>query len=186
LSRNWDFGYIILMNRRFILILAYAGFTLASILAVTPADYAGSWSFNREQSKDLPAQLAGIKTFELTVAAENGLKVDVDIETGQAQVPKVHHSFLYPLDGSERATTSEIMTPAGPKQIPTRLSGKVEADGKLELSLTRELKMKDQVRSLRSVEKWELSADARTLTVHVDEERPDGPATYAMVFEKKK
>jgi hypothetical protein len=35
-------------------------------------------------------------------------------------------------------------------------------------------------------EKWELSADGKSLTVHVNEERPNGPAIYAMVFERKK
>lgn len=142
--------------------------------------------FNPEQSKDLPAQLAALKAFDLTVAADKGLKIDVDIETGQTQVPHVHQSFFYPLDGTESATTTEVMTPAGPKQIPTRLTGKVEENGGLDLTMSRDLPMKDKVRTLQSVEKWELSADGKSLTVHVNEERPDGPATYAMVFERKK
>jgi hypothetical protein len=174
------------MNLRLIFVLACAAVALSSGFATTPVDYSGSWSLNREQSKDLPAQLASVKAFDLLVAAEKGLKVDVDIETGQAQVPHVHHSFLYPLDGSETATTNEIMTPGGPKQVPTRLSGKVENNGMLYLTLIRDIQMKDQVRTLRSAEKWELSADGQSLTVHVDEERPNGPATYAMVFQKKK
>ena len=92
-------------------------------------------------------------------------------------MPHVHHSFVYPLDGSESATTTEVMTPNGPKQVPTRLTGKVEDNGVLDLTMSRDLQTKDQVRTLKSAEKWELD---------IDEERPNGPATYAMVFERKK
>ena len=64
-----------------------------------------------------PAQLAAVKAFDLTVAADRSLKVDVDIETGQTQVPHAHQSFLYPLHGSETATTSEVIIP-GPEANP--------------------------------------------------------------------
>jgi len=174
------------MKLRFIFVLTLAVIAFSSALAVTPADYAGTWSFNREKSKDLPEQLAAVKAFDLTVAADKGLKVDVDIATGQTQVPHVHHILVYPLDGSETATTTEVMTPGGPKQIPTRLTGKVEDNGALDLTMSRDLQMKDQVRTLRSIEKWELSADGKSLTVHINEERPNGPATYVMMFERKK
>ena len=133
----------------------------------------------------MPAPMASIKSFNLTVAADKGLKVDVDIDPGQAEVPHIHHSVLYPLDGSESATTTDVMTPAGPKQVPTRVTGKVEGDGAIDLTMSRDLQMKDQVRTLKSAEKWELSADGKTLTVHMNEERPNGSAKYEMVFDRK-
>ena len=173
------------MKLRFIFVLTLAVISFSSAFAVTPADYAGAWSFNREQSKDMPAQMASIKAFDLVVAADKGLKVDVDIETGTTQVPHVHQTYLYPLDGSESAITTEVMTPNGPMQVPTRLTGKVEENGALDLAISRDLKMREAVRTMKSAEKWELSADGKTMTVHVDEERPSGPAKYTMVFDRK-
>jgi len=174
------------MNLRFISVLTLTIIASSSALAVTPADYAGTWSFNREKSKDLPEQITAVKGFDLTVTVDKSLKVDVDIETGQAEMPHMRRSLVYPLDGSESATTTEVRTPAGPKQIPTRLSGKVEENGALDLTLSRDLQMGGNLRTLKSVEKWELSADGKSLTVRVNEERPNGPAIYAMVFERKK
>lgn len=173
------------MKLRLIFVLTLIVIACSAAFGVSPADYAGAWSFNREQSKDVPAQLASVKAFDLTVAVDNGLKVEVDVETGQSQVPHMHHTYTYPLDGSESATTTEVMTPSGPKQIPTRLSANVEENGALDLTMSRDLSMKDQVRTLRTVEKWELSADGTSLTVHINEERPNGPATYTMVFQRK-
>jgi hypothetical protein len=165
-------------------ILLFALTTAA--FAAEPRSYAGKWSFDPALSKGLPTMYADVTkwTLDVTQNAEH-VKVDVHIENKRPDRPSLDQAFDYALNGSETSSTSRVMTPNGPLDVPTKLTARVKESGALDITITRELTMGEQTRHLVIKEAWELSADGKTLTVHRKDERPQGESVeFDVVFKK--
>ena len=165
---------------------------LAAALAITSlafggwtktANYAGTWTLDMKQSKDLPRYYDRVKSHKLIVTQdEKHLNVAVEVDIGQPEPDKFN--FLYNLDGDESKTETMIRTPDGPKAVPTTLQAAVAEDGKLRITIRREIQMPDRTLKGVTTEDWELSADAKTLTIHRTDDTPRGKMQSEMIFVK--
>lgn len=149
---------------------------------VAPPDYSGAWKLDKARSTGLPPFYASITSHRLAVRqTESRLEVDVVIEGVEPQ-PE-HFEFVYPLDGSEGTTTTRVRTPNGALEVPARLRARHGDDGRLHITITREMPMRGQTVTATGTEEWELSADGRTLTVHrVEQMRQGAEMRFDMVF----
>jgi hypothetical protein len=156
--------------------LALALFATLTLSAAPPVNYAGHWTYDSTASKGLPPQLAAdVTVWTLAVKqTPERLNLQVHIENKRPEMPALDQSFDYTLDGKEAATKTSILTPRGPMEVPTTLKGHVNENGTVELSITRELSMGDETRQAVLTEKWDLSADGKTLTIHRHDVRPNG------------
>jgi hypothetical protein len=149
----------------------------------TPPDYSGAWTLDKAQSPGLPSFYANVSGQRLAVAQTGSrLVVDVEIDEAGASQPE-RFRFEYALDGTETTATSRVRTQDGMTDVPTRLRAAHGDDGRLHISITRELPMRGQTVTATGTEAWELSADGRTLTVHRVEQMPrGGEVRFDMVF----
>jgi hypothetical protein len=150
---------------------------------VAPPDYSGAWTLDRAQSPGLPAFYANVRGQRLAVAQTGSrLRVDVEIDEQGAAEPE-RFRFEYALDGTETTATSRIRTQNGMTDVPTRLRAAHGDDGRLHITIARELSMGGETVTATGTEEWELSADGRTLTVHHVEQMPrGGELRFDMVF----
>ncbi|HEX6038326.1 hypothetical protein [Longimicrobium sp.] len=165
------------------LILAVAlGVSVPAPAPVLVPDYGGTWTLDEARSTNLPPFYAQVNRHTLQVAQTDArLTVDVEIENGGPQPERF--AFVYALDGSETATTTRIRTPTGPMEVPTRLRARHGDDGRLHITIIRELPRGGQTITATGTEAWELAPDGRTLTVHRAEQMPQGGETrFDMVF----
>jgi hypothetical protein len=141
------------------------------LFAAAPASYAGKWTYDAAASKDMPPMFAGVKLWTLDVTQDaKQLTTRVHIENDR--MPTFDQTFVYALDGTETKTETAIMTPDGPKQVPTTPQANVADGGALRLTIARELPMNGETIHGVVTEQWSLSADGKTLTIH---RHDDGP-----------
>ena len=145
-------------------------------------DYGGAWTLDEARSTGLPPFYAQVESHRLRVAQTDArLSVDVEIRSGGAEPERF--AFVYALDGGETSTTTRIRTPNGPLEVPTRLHARHGDDGRLHITITREMTRGGQTINATGTEAWELAPDGRTLTVHRVEQMPQGgEMRFMMVF----
>lgn len=159
--------------------LLVAALLTAATLAPRPAapaappDYGGAWTLDQARSTGLPPFYAQVRGHRLSVTQDDAhLVVDVEIEGAAAEPERFR--FEYALDGAETAATTRVRTPNGMMDVPTRLRAEHGADGRLHITITRELSMGGRTMTATGTEEWELSPDGRTLVVHRVEQMPQG------------
>lgn len=163
------------------IILMAASFAFA---ANKPANYAGNWTLDFKQSKNLPKFYENVKSHKLFITQdEKLLNVAVEVNLGQETADKL--GFVYNLDGTESKTEVKIRTQNGPLNVPATLKALVRDDGKLQITISREIPMGDMPFKGITVEDWQLSADGKTLTIHREDETPRGKMQADMVFVKE-
>jgi|GEM_PF-3473923 len=157
-------------------------FTSAFVMAA-PAQppYAGKWTLDRAQSRNLPKYYEHVVSHTLDVTqSETALDVAVVVTTADHEPD--HFDFRYNLDGTETATKTKIRTPAGPTEVPTTLKASLTAQGALSITIARQFEMNGEQIKAVTQETWELSADGKTLTVHRADNTPRGKMECDMVF----
>lgn len=182
-------------------------FAVAGV-AAAPSNFAGTWVLDKARSKDLPPQWAdNLDAYTLTVSQdEKQLTVEYKPEWKGGPPPMpgggggqagpggggrgmgrgggmgMPMSVTYRLDGKE--TTSES---SGARPFLSTFKADWKDDGKaLELTTTRKFTTPDgEERTAKTTERWELSADNRTLTVNRSGESPRGTTKSTLVFNKQ-
>ena len=150
-----------------------------------PANYAGTWTLDLKQSKNLPPYYSHVQAHKLsTTQDDKQLRVAVEIDDTQAAEP-FRADLLYKLDGTETKTESQIRTPAGTRSVPTTLKAAASEDGTLHVTITRDITTPDGD-AFKAVtdEDWKLSPDAGTLTIHRADDTPRGKTESDMIFIK--
>lgn len=152
------------------------------VTAAAQPDYTGAWTLDEARSTDLPPYYAQVARHHLDFAqTASRLEVDVTIQGVQPQPERFE--FVYSLDGAETGATTRVRTPEGMLDVPTRLRAAHGGDGRLHITITRQLPMRGETLTATGTEAWELSADGRTLTVHRVEQMPRGPEMrFDLVF----
>ena len=183
--------------------------------AAAPTNFAGTWVLDKSKSKDLPQQWAdGLESYTLTVTQdEKQLTVENKLNWKEGGGPGggqasgaggqggpgggggmgqgrgrggmgmgMPMSVTYQLDGKE--TTSES---SGARPFLSTFKAEWKDDGKaLELTNVRKFNGRDgEPRSFTSKERWELSADGKTLTINRSGESPRGNTKSTLVFNKQ-
>lgn len=166
------------------LLLAVALSISALASGVTkPADYAGTWTLDKNQSKNLPRYYERIQSHKLIITQdERHLNIAVEIGLGQNEPDKM--SFNYNLDGSETKTETSIRGPGGLLSVPTVLKAIVKESGGLAITITRDITMPDRRFKAVTTEDWQLSADGKTLTIHKADDTARGKMESDMIFLK--
>lgn len=151
--------------------------------AAKPADYAGNWSLDMKQSKNLPPYYSNVKSHKLFIEQdEKRLKIAVEVDAERGEPDRIN--LTYNLDGSEVKTETGIRTQNGLIQVPTTLKAAAGEDGKLQITITREIPLPDKIFKGVTVEDWELSSDGKTLTIPRTDDTPRGKMQADMVFVK--
>jgi hypothetical protein len=167
--------------------LLFAAALIAAIFAnalAKPANYAGVWTLDIKQSKNLPPYYAHIESHKLAITQEDK-QLRVAVEISDTENGPFKTDFLYNLDGTETKTETQIRTPAGTRSVPTTLKAAAAEDGKLRITITREITTPDgRALKLVSTEDRQLSPDAKTLTIHRNDDTPRGKTESDMIFVK--
>jgi hypothetical protein len=195
------------MKRRF---LVGCGLACALVFAVAasaaaPTNFAGTWVLDKSKSKDLPPQWAdNLESFTMTVTQdEKQLTVENKLNWKEGAAPAtgggpgggggggmgqgrgrggmgMPPALTYKLDGSETSTEW------GDRGTST-VKAEWKDDGKaLELTSVRKFTNRDgEPRSFTSKDRWELSADGKTLTINRSGDSPRGNTNSTMVFNKQ-
>jgi hypothetical protein len=157
--------------------------TSTLLMAATPkaTSYAGKWTLDRTQSRNLPKYYEHVASHTLDVTqSETALEVAVTVTAAEHEPD--HFNFHYDLNGEETSTTTKIRTQAGPTEVPTKLKATRGAKGGLSISIARQFEMNGEQIKAVTIETWELSADSKTLTVHRADDSPRGKMECDMVF----
>ena len=143
------------------------------------ANFAGDWTLNAEKSTQPPSGQGGGMRMgggNFVATQEANLLTVVRTRTGQDGQPTTS-TMKYTLDGKESINTS----PRGDSKSVATWS----ADGKsLTIETTRTMDINGESRTMKSKEVWALT-DAKSLTVTITRQSPDGEVTSSMVYEKK-
>ena len=144
----------------------------AAAKAPAVSSFAGRWKLDTSLSRDLPPWYDRIREHLLQITQDDSsLVVDVSmVDTAGIATPM---TFPYDLRGPLK-TTTKILTPRGPMDIPTTLTAKPRADGGVEIDIAREITMGERVLRPGDHESWTLSADGRQLLIDRVAEMP-GP-----------
>lgn len=150
--------------------------------AAGAANFAGRWSLDKAQSKDLPPFYEQVKSHSLDITQE-GSKLVVGVEiTSDAHDP-LRSRYDYTLDGVSSKTETQIRTQDGPKSVPTVLTANPAANGDLAITIERELPMPDgNTMKGKTNETWHLSEDGKTLTIARVDENRRGVMNSTLVF----
>jgi hypothetical protein len=193
------------MKRR---LLVGCGLACALLFAVAasaaaPTNFAGTWVLDKSKSKNLSPWSENLESYTLVVSQdEKQLTVENKLNwkeggggpgggqgggMGQGRgrggfgmgMPS---ALTYKLDGSE--TTVEL---GGGRPGTSTLKAEWKDDGKaLELTSVRKFTNRDgEQRSSTSKERWELSADGKTLTINRTGETPRGEMKSTLAFNKQ-
>ena len=137
-----------------------------------PRSYAGQWRLDLAQSRDLPAFYAGLREHRLAITQDDStLHVAVAlVDTAGAEQ---RLEFPYRLDRPVQVT-SQVRTPAGPRDIPTTLTATRRPDGGIDIDIARELRTPGGIVRPKDHESWQLSADGRQILIDREAEMP-GP-----------
>jgi hypothetical protein len=143
--------------------------------------YAGVWALDMQQSKNLPRYYENVKSHKLTITQDDKL-LNVAVEISRGQTGSDNLTFVYNLDGSESRTETPIRTQDGMIKVPTTLKAVVLDDGKLEITITRDVPIQGQNFKGISIEDWALSANGKVLTIHRADDTPRGKMEADMLF----
>lgn len=158
----------------------FALFAALSIHAAGPANYAGNWTLDKAQSKDLPPYYENIKTHALKITqTDKELVLSVDIVSDSSD----HFDFTYKLDGTPVQAPTKVRTPNGPLEVPTTMKAVAAENGELTITIERELPSRDGT-SFKgtTVETWRLGADGKTLTIERADQMRSRSFNSTMVF----
>jgi hypothetical protein len=152
--------------------------------AAKPASYAGAWTLDMKQSKNLPPYYSHVESHKLSITQDDK-QLRVAVEISDTQAGPFRANFVYQLDGAETKTETPVRTPAVTRAVPTTLKAVAAEDGTLRITITREITMPDGA-TIKAVltEDWRLSPDAKTLTIHRTDDSPRGKTESDMVFVK--
>ena len=164
-------------------LIAFAIALSATAAVAEPAQYAGTWTLSKADSKGLPKTYDTV-TDSTIVVTQDAKAFSIDVTLHAEGRPEYKEVFTYPMDGTVKEIESTVRTPNGPMKVPTTLSAHSSESG-LELTETRTVNFGDIHDRFTSVELWKLSEDGRTLTVHRTDQRPQGVFEYDMVFHRK-
>lgn len=156
----------------------------SSVFAATKTEnYTGNWTLDAKQSKNLPPYYAHVRSHKLSIAQDDKrLRVAVQIIREEGAPDQIN--LAYNLDGTETTTEMLVRTPDGPQSVPATLKATVDAQGRVHITITRQLQMQGQEFKGITTEDWELSSDGKTLTIHRTDEMPRGKMQADMVFVK--
>ena len=171
------------MSKLFLAITLLA--TTFTFAAITPVNYAGTWTLDTKQSKDLPKNLQDVNFVKLYVTQDKKvLKVVEETKFNGEEAFK--QTDVYNLDGKESKKPTEISKRSGTLKIPTTRKVVVADDGKLKLIKARGFQTPNGGFIITQVEDWTLSADGKTLTVHhVNQMDGNKKEEYELVFVKE-
>jgi hypothetical protein len=172
------------MNKLFLAIMLLAAtFTFAAIM---PVNYAGTWTLDTKQSKDLPDNLQNVIFAKLYITQDNKVLTVVDEKKFNSQEEAFKQTDVYNLDGTESKKPTEVGKGKGTLKIPTTRKVLVADDGKLKLIKARGFQSSNGGFIISQVEDWTLSADGKTLTIrHVNQMDGTTKEEYEMVFVKE-
>jgi hypothetical protein len=163
------------MTTKYLKALGLAVLACPALALANAANFAGSWLLDREQSRNLPPHRQSIARHHLAITQdEKAMTVAIAIESSRAEIPPYHQTYTYQLNGQEVAGESEILTPNGLRKIPTSFQAEPQPDGTLKITITRTLTRRDETFKVQMRERWQLSPDGRTITIHLDEDLPRG------------
>jgi hypothetical protein len=171
------------MNKLFLaLMLLATTFTLAAIM---PVNYAGTWTLDTKQRKDLPKHLQNVDFMKLHITQDKKVLKVVDEAKFNGQ-EAFQQTDVYNLDGTESKKPTEIRKGGGTLKIPTTRKVVVADDGKLKLIKARGFQTPNGSFVVAQIEDWTLSADGKTLTVrHVNQTDNITKEEYELVFVKE-
>src|ERR1700750_2384038 len=143
---------------------------LASTPAATLPNYAGTWTVDKDKSKDVPQMMANIT--EMVVRQDDK---HISVKPGS------NDEVSYKRDGSK----AKVQLTAGrfPGEATVYLEKK--DDGKIVLHSERNLNIQGNDITIKVTEAWELSADGKTLTTNRTVDSPRGTQNFTMSFNKK-
>lgn len=173
------------MNKLFLASMLLA--TTFTFAAITPVNYAGTWTLDTKQSKDLPDHLQRVDFVKLYVTQDKKVLKVVDEAKFNGQ-ETTRQTNVYNLDGSESRKPAELSKGegGGTLKIPTTRKVVVAADGKLKLIKARGFQTSNGGFTVAQIEDWTLSADGKTLTVHhVNQVDGITKEEYDLVFVKE-
>ena len=165
------------------LVAAAASLLLAAVsFAGTPANYSGTWKLDLASSKHLPSVYKDLTGGQINVTQDDKqVAVDVSMQT-KTDGSEFKKSMVYKLDGSETTSEVAINTGSGMQNVPSTLRGAALPSGQLLLTQTHQVTVNSKTWESTSAERWTLSADQKTLTVHRRDNLPKGAVEYDMVF----
>ena len=178
------------MRRSFLILVAITAFAIA-VLAVAPANFAGTWSLDKAKSQGLSPRMESADSVVWTITQDDKtISIDQKVTGGQPPAgggpgggggggrgPAGPTS--YGLDGKE--TTSEItgqMT--GKSTLKATWAGST-----LELSRKSVLNGPNGEVNASDMRKLTLSADGKVLTAVIHGESPRGTTDSTLVFNKQ-
>jgi hypothetical protein len=171
------------MNKLFLAIMLLA--TTFTFAAIMPVNYAGTWTLDTRQNKDLPKHLQDVDFVKLYITQDNKVLKVVDEAKFKGQETS-KQTDVYNLDGTESKKPTEWSKAGGTLKIPATRKVVVADDGKLKLIKTRGFQTPNGRFTVTQVEDWTLSADGKTLTVHhVNQMDGDKKEEYELVFVKE-
>jgi hypothetical protein len=173
------------MHKLFLAIMLSA--TTFIFAAIMPVNYAGTWTLDARQSKDLPKEIQNATFVKLYITQDKKvLKVVDEVKFNDQEASR--QTDVYNLDGTESKKPTEWSKGegGGTLKIPTTRKLLVADDGKLKLIKARGFQTSNGGFIITQIEDWTLSADGKTLTVH-HANQMDGhkKEEYEMVFVKE-
>jgi hypothetical protein len=172
------------MNKLFLAIMLLA--TTFTFAAIMPVNYAGTWTLDTKQSKDLPDHLKNVNFVKLSVTQDKKVLKVVEEMKFNDQEEASKQTDVYNLDGKESKKPTEWSKAGGTLKIPTTRKVVVADDGKLKLIKARGFQTANSGFTIAQVEVWTLSADGNTLTVHhVNQMDGNKKDEYELVFVKE-
>lgn len=150
--------------------------------AANPA--AVTWTLDLGRS-DLIESLRDVRSMEITEAHGAG-KISVQIHTvfNPNVRPERTESYAAILDGNEIRTNLIITDSNGVRKIPATIKAKVLKSDVIEFVIHREVNTQADT-MVTDTERWQFSADNRTLTIHRKRETPQGNFDYVMIFNRR-
>lgn len=154
----------------------------ALFAADAPVSYAGKWTLDKSQSKNLPPWYERVDSHALEITQDAG-SLNVAVTVTSAQHAPDRFDFHYNLDGTPTRTETMIRTPAGPAPVPTTLKAEPQSNGEVVITIDREMKDREgQPMKGTTVERWKLDATGKLLTIERADEMPRGRMESTMVF----
>lgn len=171
------------MNKFLALVLLMT--TTFAFAAIMPVNYAGTWTLDTKQSKDLPKLLQDVNSVRLNITQDNKVLKVVD-ETKFNDEEALKQTDVYNLDGTESKKPTEMGKAGVTFKIPATRTVVVADDGKLKLIKARRFQTANGGFTVTQVEDWTLSADGKTLTVHhVNQTDGEKKEEYELIFVKE-
>ena len=155
-------------------------------LLLAPVSYAGEWTLDLAASRNAPARWQAVERHTLQVTQNDSvMHVIVAMARRGATMPPDTLRYAFFLDGRAVKSTTTVRTPDGPREVPTSTRTTVDADGAVQIVMSMTDEMNGATITSGITERWTLSADGRTLTVHRVDRFPQGTTDWDMVFRRR-